>query len=64
MYGTGGGLCLKVQPLALIYTIFKRKGTPFIPFIDKSYPFHMLVWNCASLLTAINAPSFLSTLYD
>ena len=58
-----GGSALRSNPLPL-YTIFKRKGSPFIPFIDKWYPFHMLVWNLASLLTAISAASFLSTLYD
>ena len=61
MYGTGGGSALRSNPLSFYIPIFKRKGSPFVPFIDKWYLFHMLVWNFASLLTAINAPSFKST---
>ena len=32
----------EVQPLPILYTIFGRKGTPFVlPTIDIWYPFHI-----------------------
>ena len=38
---------------------FLTKKVPFcIPFIDKWFIFHKLVYNIESLLTAANAPSF------
>ena len=38
---------------------FGQKRDPIrTPFIDKWYPFHLLVYNAASLLTVVNALSF------
>ena len=47
-----------VQPLTILYTIFDRKGTSSI---GNYTPFTCLVWNFASLLTAVNT---LSLKYD
>ena len=47
-----GGLCPKVQPLTLLYTIFHEKGTPFVYLLlTNGTPFTNLVKNFASLLT-------------
>ena len=35
-------LCPKVQPLTLLYNIFKRKETPFVYLLQsKWFPFHI-----------------------
>ena len=36
-----GRLCPEVQPLTLLYTIFHKKGAPFIFSVDKWYPLHI-----------------------
>ena len=38
-----GRLRPKVQDFALLYIIFEGKGSPFVPFLDKWCPYHMLV---------------------
>ena len=54
-----GRLCPEVQPLTLLYTIFHKRGTPFmyLPLINGT-PFTYLVQNFASLLTAVKTLSF------
>ena len=47
-------------PYSFIYH-FSQKRYPFrIPSIDKWYPFHIIVYNAASLQTAVTASSFKS----
>ena len=47
-----GRFWLEVQPLTILYTIFHKKGTPFIYLLfTNGTPFTL----CASLLTAVNA---------
>ena len=54
-----GRLRPEVQPLTLLYTIFHEKGTPFIyRLLTNDTSFTYLVYNVASLLTAVNALSF------
>ena len=54
-----GRLHPEVQPLTLLYTIFHEKGTPFIyRLLTNDTSFTYLVYNVASLLTAVNALSF------
>ena len=54
-----GKLRPEVQPLTLLYTIFHEKGTPFIyRLLTNDTSFTYLVYNVASLLTAVNALSF------
>ena len=54
-----GRLRPEVQPLTLLYTIFHEKGTPFIyRLLTNDTSFTYLVYNVASLLTAMNALSF------
>ena len=53
-----GRLCPKVHPLTLLYTIFDRKGTPFIyPLLANCTPFTYLAQNFPSFLTAVNSLS-------
>ena len=60
----GGGVLnkfvlLEVQPLTPLYTIFHEKGTPFIYLpLTNGTPFTYLAWKFASLLTAVDEPSF------
>ena len=59
--GGGGRLCPKVHAIiiTLLYTIFHKKGTPFVYLLlTNGTPFTYLVYNFASLLTAVNALSF------
>ena len=47
-----GRLWLEVQPLIVLYTIFHKKGTPFVYLLfTNGTPFTLF----ASLLTAVNA---------
>ena len=47
-----GRLWLEVQPLTVLYTIFHKKGTPFVYLLfTNGTPFTLF----ASLLTAVNA---------
>ena len=51
-----GRLRPEVQPLTLLYTIYDRKGTPFVyllSFATNGTPFTYLVWNAAYILTAV-----------
>ena len=51
-----GRLRPEVQPLTLLYTIYDRKGTPFVYFLSfatNGTPFTYLVWNAAYILTAV-----------
>ena len=52
--------CRGTTPLTLLnHDFFYRKGTPFLIPTDKWYPFHKpSSERNASLLTAVNAPSF------
>ena len=63
-WGMGGGgyytkfytcyLLSKVQPLALLYTIFDRKGDPFCtPSIDKWYSFHVPILSLCNRTTEL-----------
>ena len=49
----------EVQSVTLLYTIFHEKGTPFVYLLLKNdTSFTYLVYNFASLLTAVIALSF------
>ena len=53
-----GGSAPRSNPTHL-YTIFHKKGTPFVYLLlTNGTPFTYLVYNFASLLTAVNALSF------
>ena len=53
-----GRLHPSVKPLILWYTIFDRKGTPFVyPLLTNGSPFTYLDYSFASLQTAVNAVS-------
>ena len=53
-----GRLHPSVKPLILWYTIFDRKGTPFVyPLLTNGSPFTYLDYSFASFQTAVNAVS-------
>ena len=57
---TRGGSSPEVQPLTLLYTIFHENGIPFVyMLLTNGTPFTHLVEKFASLLTAVNALSFI-----